>query len=700
MSFKSLEIVRKYDSDFQDIINDFYLPVLEQTKNYSRIAGFFTSSSLLISFRGMEKMIKSSGEMRLIVSPRLSPKDVEALSADKNKMSSMIEKTFENELNALEHNYVNSEELLGWLFANGFLNIKIAVIKGAHGYLTAEEVEDSGLFHQKVGIMEDGYGNFITYSGSINETAQAWLNNNEEFKTFKSWDGEQNYYCNLDIEKFEDYWSGHRGNTEIYEFPEALRQKLISKALVNIEYPGRELFKRIKRKEKEISLFPYQKEAMAEWLANDKRLLFEMATGTGKTRTAVACVQHELHDNNNEHNLIIISVPEETLAIQWRDELLKHSLNFDEVVLVPGKDMNWPDTLKGIVGGLNVGMLANAAVITIHNTASAPRFLNIIATMKKNKVRSLFIGDEVHALGAGTRRNALAEIYDSRIGLSATPSRWFDEDGTAVISEYFGNKSFNFGILEALTTQNPLTEKTFLTDYYYYPKAIYLKEEEVENYVKLTKQINKMSFIKKKGEDTTALNRLMQRRANIIKSASGKLDVLKEILIDEIGIDNVKNLLIFVSPELINGVMELLTKLNICASRFTKDQGKKASVQFGGRSERQFIIDQFKEEHIQAIVAIKCMDEGIDIPTATTAILVSSTTNPREYIQRIGRVIRRSDGKKYANIYDLIIAVSDYDNINDIKDIVSRREMDRGEYIMNFAINNADALNELYRIRG
>lgn len=223
-----------------------------------------------------------------------------------------------------------------------------------------------------------------------------------------------------------------------------------------------------------------------------------------------------------------------------------------------------------------------------------------------------------------------------------------------------------------------------------------LTDDEITRFKELSDKISKRNFIKKKNNEENDDHLLEEQRANIVKSAKNKIIRLKNLLLS-IGTNQVKNTIIFCSPELIDDIGNLLKKLNIKYQTFTKDSGKKKSNMFQNKSERQFIIDQFKEENIQVLLAIKCLDEGIDIPTAERAILVSSTTNPREYIQRIGRVIRQSDNKKIAYIHDFIVTFDD--EIDEkIIDKVERNERNRSLYIAQYAINNASCLNDLNNI--
>lgn len=458
MSLRTVEIVEKYDSGVQNIVDDFYMPVLKESISYDRIAGFFTSTSLLVSFRGLESLVKNNGKIRLIVSPKLSSNDIDVVNSYGNDLDKYIETNFEQELQKMEKGEISPVEVLAWLLANNYLEMKIALVMKNNRLCTFEEVNESALFHQKIGILTDKYGNKLSFSGSINETAKAWLENNEEFKTFKSWVEGQENYCQGDVEKFNLYWNNDINNIKVIPMPNALKERLIKKAPVNFDFDSRFVQEKLNKKDNAISLFPYQKEAKEKWLTSDRTMLFEMATGTGKTRTAIACLQQELHDFKK--NFVVICTPEETLTAQWERELKKLNIKFDEVIFA-SSSYKWKDKFEESILMLNIGVINNLLVLTTHDTVSSQDYINDLSILKTKNINTLFIGDEVHGLGSSMRKKALLELYNHRIGLSATPTRWFDEEGTTILSSYFNNNTFIFDIEDALNTINPLTNKFF-----------------------------------------------------------------------------------------------------------------------------------------------------------------------------------------------------------------------------------------------
>jgi len=693
MSLKDISIKQNYESGFDDLVNDFYIPVLCEARFYDRIAGFFTSSSFAVSSKGIYNLIKNEGKMRLLISPKLNEKDIEAINNADILVEDVIYDNICKEL-FLEQDLVikKHHQLLTWLLKNKYLEIKIVLIKKDGKFLSSDEIEKRGIFHQKIGIVKDPEGNVMSFSGSINETLSAWNDNIEEFKTFKAWEPSQLSYCESDVRKFEDYWNGIRNNLYVSNLPKLMEAKLIEIAPDDIEDIIHFMRQKTQKKErKSVSLFFYQKEAFDKWLLNDRQMMFEMATGTGKTRTAIACIENVI--NTNLSKIVIVSTPQSTLSKQWKTEVENLISPFDKTIIADG-DNSWREDLIQVILQIRIGIIDNCIVYTTHDTSSSDDFINIISNALENKQNVLFIGDEVHALGSANQRKALLQKYKFRIGLSATPGRWFDEEGTKLLEDYFNNAKYEFSIRDALLTVNPLTNKPFLSKFYYYPEFTDLNIIEAEKYAELSEKIRRNSFLKNEDSENTYVDKLLRDRADVIKNAENKIAKLEEIIL-RIGPDKIENTIIFVSPSQIDIVSSLLKKYSILHQQFTQKQGKRSESRFGWLSERQYILDLFKKGIVKVLLAIRCLDEGIDIPTADTAILVSSTTNPREYIQRVGRVIRQAENKKNACIYDLII-IPDINSELDEK--IQKREFARVESIARNSINNAEVLSKIFSI--
>jgi len=640
MSFQDLNIEVSYEStgEKHQLIDSFYNPLLEQSNRYYRIAGYFSSTSLIVAAEGIEALINNGGKMFLLVSPELSKEDFETI-----KEHGMITETAAM-FSDLDFDHIPHENLqaLAWLLDNGKLEIKIVVGKKSN----------NSLFHQKVGIFFDDSGNIVSFSGSINETAQAWLNNIEEFKVFKSWEAGQIDYLQSDLNKFLSYWKNERKETaEVYDVPEAIKNKIIKLKPHDIWDLNimRKYRKDKKIKDNSLSLFPHQKRAVDAWINNKYRLLMEMATGTGKTRTAIGCVAEKLKDN--KPLCIIVATPQVTITKQWISDFEELGIGVDRIIPIDGSVPQWKKKLEIAMLDISDEKYRSIAIFTTHALASSQKFIDTVVTNKYD-TDILFICDEVHAIGAAKQKNAMVPCYEYRIGLSATPDRMFDEIGTTDIKNYFGPETFEFTIAEALHTINPVTGNYFLNHFRYVPIFVPLTESEMKQYQKCTAQIAIM--LNKDDYDQDDLQKLYDKRATIGKNAYNKFSAF-ETLLDDLNPSTIADTILFASDKQIKECFEIMTKKGIKRAKITEEESASKIVNNQGETERQELISQFKRKELQVLVGLKCLDEGIDISSARIAILMSNSTNPREYIQRVGRVIRPAVGKKESVIYDFVI---------------------------------------------
>lgn len=706
MGFKELtELKSGYDSGMDDdILNEFYIPVLREAISYKRIAGFFSSSSLAIASRGIAGLVHNGGTMQMLVSPRLSSQDINMMEKAAKEPEEIISSVMLKEFSELESLLrKNRIDALGWLLANGYLQIKVATVYDSDGRLmTEEEIEESGLFHIKVGVLEDRDGNIITFSGSVNETASAWKRNVEEFKVFKYWDEGQKESAQIDIDKFKSYWNGKSKRVIITDLPVAVKEELVTRAPEAFEKVEVAILQE-EIEEKKVSKlsfipFEYQLEALEVWKKH-KRAIFEMATGTGKTKTAEVCI-NEFFTTEKGSKVVFIICPQNTLAKQWLDDIKESGIEWDNYVIADSSSPNWKRKLEYALLSMGVERAGKRSTLFVYSTFDTYCSKDFIELVKKYKMKSkyFFIGDEAHGLGSPKRVQGFLDVYDYRLGLSATPDRWYDEYGTNLVKGFFGDDRYQFTLRKALNTINPLTGKTYLTPYEYKPRFVTLTDEELVRYNELSKTIvQKLSRAKKDSSIAEKVEQLMFLRADIHKSAENKYKAFIDIL-NELG-EEIKNVIIFVSPGQIDEVLKILQEHHIRAHRFSSEEGKTPERKYGGISEREHLIKAFKDGDYQALVAMKCLDEGIDIPSAEVGIVMASSTNPREYIQRIGRIIRYSKGKAKAVLYDIIIEPS-FNGMNPelekIEKKIFKKEMIRVNEISDNALNRLDVIDAVY----
>lgn len=662
---KNEDIKFKYDSDKDDIVNEFYIPVLSNSVEYYRMSGYFSSSSLAIAARGIADFILNNGKMKLLCNAQLTKEDYDIIEKTNQDPVEFIQESFIHDLHNIEDNFIRDHvKALGWMLANGFLEIKIAIPK-----------DKKGIFHSKVGILKDNENNYISFSGSDNETAAGWLYNIEEFKVFKSWDFSEEKYVNSDLKTFFEYWNGVTVRTDIIDLPSAVKQELIDYAPIS----RKELVVVSRKTRKPINLRDYQDDAIDCWFNHDCRGLFEMATGTGKTITSLSAFKQL--SSTKDKLVTVIACPQLHLINQWIKDV--ENFHTGKIIIASSKESKWKSKLTALRRDFYMDLEDKVVVMTTHDTLASDFFTK---TIKKIKSDKLLIVDEVHGIGSSKRLEGLLEDYNYRLGLSATPKRWFDEDGTRAIYDYFGDVVFDFDIKRALTEINPDTGKHYLTPYYYYPIIVDLNDEEYSEYRDLSQKIAQAIARKKNNNEKISLSALCNQRQKIINNAEEKYEKFRKLLREHEGIDK---LIVYCSDRQIDRVQEILNEENVSPQhRFThkESSSKKKNETF---SQRESILYNFEKGNYKALVAIKCLDEGVDVPVAENAIILSSTSNPREHVQRRGRILRNAPDKEYATIYDFLVFPKEK---TESGTKIMKKEIDRYKEFAELAINSLDCL--------
>ena len=645
MSFKDLDLLPSYKSSKDNLIEDFYGPVLSEAVNYNRVTGFFSSNSLALAAKGLKNFISNNGKMRLLCGTQLSEDDLNTIL----NASEIAEKIADNFLDDIDAIYddieLNHIKLLAWMVDNDFLEIKIGIVKNELGYT-------GGILHEKTGILQDKDGNTLLFSGSNNETARGWSSggygNIEKFKVFLSWEDEK--HMEDDINGFEEDWDNKNEFLEVIDVPKAAKEGLVKLAPESFDEV---MVLPLSYRERGPSgdsreLRDYQEEAISKWVENGNQGIFEMATGTGKTFTALNCISRIL--NEKSELLTVIACPYAHLVEQWGADI-ENFLNVRTYNIYASANNKWKKELSELIFNLNFGVVKKAIILTTHNTFSSEFFINEVS---ESYVDSFLIVDEVHHVSSKSFSLGLLDQYDYRLGLSATPYIHNNQDATDLLLDYFDGVVFSYGISEAMNPGG--FEEAFLTPYEYYPKRVLLNEKELKEYLDLSKEISRLSVFNTK-EMSDSYKSLLYKRKNIINNVESKYDCLKDIVRQY---DDLDHLIVFCSPQQIKKVIEILKDEGIgLVHKFTQDEGTQKEERFGGKSQREYLVEKFDEGYFKALVAIKCLDEGVDIPSAEKVIIMSSSNNPREYIQRRGRVLRRSEGKEKAEIYDMTVIQED-----------------------------------------
>ena len=645
ISFENIknELKPSYDSGNHDLVNDFYNKVLSESVKYDRISGYFNSTSLAVAAYGMSNFIKNNGHFRLLCSAELHKEDLDSIRNSK-ELKNFIDKKFLNDYSHLKDDLVKDYvKLLGWMVANNYIDIKIGVLKNKDGSYR------EGMLHMKKGILYDKEGESLSFNGSVNETAFGWKINVESFNVNYSWLIPE--HVKSDEKNFEYYWNGNNDVVEIMDIPEASKKNLIKIAPKHIE--ELKCIKNISKNLKKPILREYQKKALNSWINHGYNGIFSMATGTGKTITALACYDYLKLKSNKLITLIIC--PQKHLLSQWEENIQKFYPT-DEIIFASSDNSNWKYELLSKIGDLNADISSELIVLTTFKTFSKQSFIDLIDIFDG---KSLLIVDEVHGVGANNYRKGLLSKYNYRLGLSATPEIEDDFDRNELVYDYFGNIIFEYDLETAI-------QNGFLTHYNYYPEFIDLNEEELKKYKNLTFKIAELySKNNKTQNDLKNLQSALIRRRNIINNADQKITFIKKFLIKN---NDIRDLIIYCTKNQMKSIENILKELNISYSPFTGKESTKKDK--NGFSQRDKILKYFAKGHYKILLAMKCLDEGVDVPSTQTAILLASTLNSRQHIQRRGRILRKSPGKEIANIYDLIVFPDIKYETNSVKSIL------------------------------
>ncbi len=628
-----LPLAPQYRTGQVDPILEFYRPCLLNAIAYDRAVGFFRSSVYLIVGQATVEFARRGGEIRLICSPALDAQDAKNIEASYSEREDEALSQLDEQIGQL----IASEELayrtriLATLIKSGSMDIRLAIRPAAFG-----------LYHEKIGIFRDTIGQQVSFIGSANETWNGWHSrgNFESIEVFCSWKGA------LEAERverhsdyFEQLWGNQVSDIDIIPFPDAAKQKLIQHAFpgglneVDLKLLDFQDVVETSAKSENRNPLPHQSIAIENWKAQGSRGIFEHATGSGKTFTALLAV--------NEHTSkglpALILVPSHLLLEQWATEIKSEISNVVMLLAGAGND-RWKtgSRLRSLTD--SSPELGPRVILATMQTAATDAFIENISQGD----HLMIVADEVHQIGSVFNSRSLAIRSGPRLGLSATPRRYSDAEGTARIFDYFGSVvPPPFSLTDAIAAGR-------LVEYEYFPHPIRLTTMEADEWKSLSKAINR-EIAKQKNNDsgTKPLNdkarMLLIRRARIAKKAAGKARLAAEIL----GANYHKGerwLIYCEDNDQLKHVKNAIEAMGLSASEYhSAMSGDKAGTlewfrEFGG-----------------ILVSIRCLDEGVDIPAISHALILASSQNPRQFIQRRGRVLRKSPDKQLAIIHDAIV---------------------------------------------
>ena len=676
MSLKDKRIKSEYRSLIDNVVQDFYIPLLHESTSYKRAVGFFSSSALVEISKGIADMAKDGGKIEIVASPYLSDDDIQAIKEGYENRQKIIEGALIRQLSDEHEDYYSMERLnlLAHLISDGILDIRIAY---------TDKDNEIGMYHEKMGILEDKDGNHVAFSGSMNESMTAMSINYETIDVFCDWREAEADRVKLKENAFYSMWNNVEPSLKVLKFPnisDILIEKYRRKD-PNFDIDHEQFKRRIlaygsmlqgmsnssgaqvgARIPADVELHEYQKEAIASWVGENYRGIFDMATGTGKTYTGLGAIS-KLSEDLNDDIAVIIVAPYKHLVEQWVEDIVK----FNMKPIIAYGDPAHKDWRKKF-----------SKAITDQKIRRDKRFLCVVTTNvtfasldfqeRIDKIKSpiLLVVDEAHNFGARSYAKHLDDRFAYRLALSATLERHRDDEGTAFLYSFFGKKCIEYPLERAI-------DEDKLTPYKYYPILVYLSEREWESYELLSYEMSKCMIkdkhvkykLNKRGEI------LALKRSRVVAGAMQKLEALKRE-ITPYKDDN--NILVYCGAtrviddsdtsaddesdiRQIEAVTKILgNELNMSVARFTSEENME---------ERALIKEHFQDGgKLQAIVAIKCLDEGVNIPGIRTAFILASTTNPKEYIQRRGRVLRKADNKPFAEIYDFVTLPRPLDSVS------------------------------------
>lgn len=648
-NLSEFEFKGSYNKLDDDVSEEFYLPCMRSSVRYDRISGYFGSTVYIVAWDALKEFIGNGGHIRVICSPFLSEEDAKAIDEGLNaKVKSIIVESLKREINSMfEMSYLSvPSRLLTCLIAIDIVEIKIAIPLSDTGNPAIEK-----LYHDKVGIFTDANGNTVAFRGSFNETYKGLSNdgNIESADVFQSWDGGKDAIRVHTIrEGFDRIWSGQYEAIKIYDMPEEVKMYVSRKAA---GYKWEELIQEItvtkerdnkwapNKSKKVIVLKDHQTEALEGWEKQSFRAVYQGCTGCGKTVIAISAIRCQL----DKGKTVLVLVPGKELLYHWKKEISRCIGDIEISYMLCGDGNNsWrkPGTLARWSSPSKTN---KRVIIAMMDTVVSPEFLG-----KITQGEHLFIvADEIHRMGSPMRRNFFRIESGPRFGVSATPRRYNDLVGTQAIIDYFG------AILQPPYTLEKAIKDKVLTPYFYHPITVALTDIEQEEWDQISSKISKIYAAtvnsSNQGNDDQKnrfLDMMIIERARIIKKASNKVKASVDIIKSKY--EEGQKWLVY---------CEDISQLSqVCDA--IRAEGIDSYVYYADMpGSREDTLEYFGLNG-GVLVSIRCLDEGVDIPSTTHALVLASSRNPREFIQRRGRILRKADNKVFSELFDIIAVPS------------------------------------------
>lgn len=629
MNLMDLDLKISYRNKGSDnMVDSFLVPCLKCAKIYKRSVGFFSSSVFELISSGLNNFIERDGQIQIICSPELSQKDINAIEMGyklKNELrNELFDKDIHDSLSRLKSDEL---KLLVKMIYQNKLNIIVVDVDNA-----------TGIYHDKIGYIEDYEGNQVLFVGSPNESKNAYINNYEKIRVSMSWKIGDRERIKDEIEEFESIWNGTNTFIKKHDVSDIVARKI--KGILKVR--GEDIDENTSGGQ--IQLRDYQKKAIKSWIENDYHGFYVMATGTGKTWTAIYSAMEIVKE---KPIMLVICAPYKHLVKQWYEDV-KKVFSDNIIIMVSSENVDWENKLKDAVFESKYGKKRTIVVISTIISFGLERFKR---TVNRCNLDKMLIVDEAHRFK--NRETAIKETYRYMLGLSATPASRKEDVYAEELLNFFGGKVFNLPIEYAI-------EKGYLVHYNYYPIYVEATSHETQQFDRLSGQ---MAGCFKNGRciDVEKLSRLKRSRLRIISMAEEKNRKLEWIFshikennhfIVYCGDGHLESIASGEELRHIEYVSEQLRKKNYRVGRFTASEKMQ---------ERMELIDMFNKGTIDSLVAIRCLDEGVNIPSIQGALILSSNDDYREFVQRRGRILRTykdeytGEEKGIANIYDVVV---------------------------------------------
>lgn len=676
VSEKIKNLKDRYKNGHDNIGKDLIGTCLKECILYRRGTAYFSGSALMAWADAMNHVINDNVKIEIMCSPVVSDRHlIEILknNVTEDQRKKTIQKLVDNIVLTAVGFEMNNErrdfrsQLLAYLIATKRLEFRFAIPKN---YVFPEEkLDDRNLYHVKVGYFVIDDESIVAFEGSVNESDSAHQYNTESAQVFKSWMDEDAKRTKALVDDIDLDWSKGNPFIEVFELSgDAIeiikrlspgerprtQKSIISPSLKTISQPNKE------------GLRAYQENALNAWKEKGYKGILAMATGTGKTRTAIEALTRFIDKTNR--GLGVITVPYQALAKQWIEELGKRGLA--SIAVFESQD-GWERGVENIIQSHIVpgnDLIKLPILVCVNKTFREQKFQRILNRLDGRAGQRMLIVDECHHFNKSAQINYLPKSFDFRMGLSATP---YESDETRYLENYFEDIVFEFKLQQAI-------QEGYLCQYSYHPILIEFTEEEAAKYVETLKKVKNDSEIAEYGE----LDR-------ILETLVGKLTKLEEVLKS----NESKVFSLFYCGEgyvqfedgsrmkQIDSLTKLLQRLNWRVGRITSGESP---------NERKGTINSLKMENIDAIASIRILDEGIDIPDCRQAYILASQRSERQGIQRRGRILRKSAEKDIARLYDFIIIGPKLTNQELNK--LYNREMKRARLFSEDAINRNECL--------